>query len=138
WALPRHHQPGVARRAAVGETLEFAGLAEAAFAQLPAKQRQRVRAEGQPGAGVVGTGVLPCARWRDRDVLLLLCGAREQRQLLLRAGAQPARAVAVPGEAAQRGGLGQLRQATAVEAGTVQEVVEVAERRLRARRGDAV
>src|SRR5690606_15077667 len=121
----------------VGVALEFAGLAEAALAQLPAQQRQRVRAEGQPGAGVVGAGVLPRARRWDRDALLVLRRAGEQRQLLLRAGAQPARAMAVPGEAAQRGGLGQLRQAAAVEAGAVQEVVEVAERRLRARRGNA-
>jgi hypothetical protein len=52
--------------AAVGQCRQFRRATITALRELAADQRDRVRAQGEAGAGVIGAGVFDRARWRDR------------------------------------------------------------------------
>src|SRR5712691_11222736 len=60
--LPAGDQPGNARGAAVGAEAKFSRGEESKLAQTASQQRERVAAESQPEAGIVGDDVLAFAR----------------------------------------------------------------------------
>src|SRR5438270_3693445 len=60
--LPAGDQPGNTRAAAVGAQAKFSRGEESKFVQTASQQRERVAAESQPEAGVVGDDVLAFAR----------------------------------------------------------------------------
>ena len=68
-----------------------------------------MRAQGEAHARVIGLGVLARGGHGQRHPVLAHVHAVEQRQLPLDALDRPARAVAVPGQPAQRAGVGQQR-----------------------------
>src|SRR5205814_36074 len=122
--LPAGDQPGYARGAAVGAEAEFFRREELKPAQTASQQRERVAAESQPEAGVVGDDVLAFARRLEPRQAL---GRRRiERRPAPGARSAPVREAPMTGERAQRSGGRQAAQILAIQIESVNRSVRPA------------
>ncbi|MCY1410865.1 hypothetical protein D9M71_262420 [compost metagenome] len=114
------------------------GAAATARIQLPANQRQRVRAQGGAHRCIVAVHILGHARHRQAHVFFGLARKPgEQWQLRLHRRHFPARQMPVPGQALQGAGIGEQLAGTGIEVGALAEVEHITETTLAARPFDA-
>jgi len=104
--------------------------------QAAAQQRERMPAQAEPEAGIVGDQVLAFGEGKQVG-LRLRHVPHGKRRGALDAGDVPVGLPAVAGEAGERAGGGEALEVARVDAASCGEVIDAVEGLLRARRGEA-